>query len=97
TSLTTVSRLVAAGQGVTLMPEIAASTEGHDVSLSRFEDPEPGREIGLTVRRGSESAPWRADLIALLREARLTAGRNAGNDAQVPGADANVTSVPEQS
>lgn len=68
-SLATLTRLVASGQGVTLLPEMAAGTEGQGMRLSRFAAPEPGRSIGL-VRAGRGEAPaWFTRLAALIREA----------------------------
>ena len=68
-SLNTLTRLVASGQGVTLLPEMAAGTEGQGMRLSRFAAPEPGRTIGL-VRAGRGAAPaWFTRLAALVREA----------------------------
>ncbi len=64
TSLATVMQMVANGYGVTLLPKVAAETEGHDarVKLLRFTDPEPGRSIGLAWRRTS---PRQKDFKAL--------------------------------
>lgn len=68
-SLSTLTRLVASGQGVTLLPEMAAATEGGGMRLSRFAAPEPGRTIGL-VRAGRGEAPaWFTRLAAIAREA----------------------------
>ncbi|MEM7670139.1 MAG: LysR substrate-binding domain-containing protein [Pseudomonadota bacterium] len=68
-SLTTLSRLVAEGFGVTLMPEIAAPVEGHDLNLHRFAAPEPSRTIGLVTRTTSDGQRWVPELVALLRAA----------------------------
>ena len=73
TSLATVSRLVASGQGITLLPEIALAVEGRDVRLHRFAAPEPGRTIGLVTRRGSAEAGWVGQVAGLLSEARAIA------------------------
>jgi LysR family transcriptional regulator, hydrogen peroxide-inducible genes activator len=64
TSLATVMQMVANGYGVTLLPEVAADTEGRDarVKLLRFSAPEPARSIGLAFRRTS---PRRKDFAAL--------------------------------
>lgn len=68
-SLSTLTRLVASGQGVTLVPEMAAATEGGGMRLSRFAAPEPGRTIGL-VRAGQGEAPvWFTRLAGIIREA----------------------------
>ena len=65
TSLTTIVQLVAAGQGITLLPELAAdkAVRGDErLRLIPFAAPEPGRIIGLAWRRGS---PREADFTAL--------------------------------
>jgi LysR family hydrogen peroxide-inducible transcriptional activator len=64
TSLTTVMQMVANGYGVTLVPEVAVDAEMRDarVKLLRFNEPEPGRSIGLAWRRTS---PRRQDFEAL--------------------------------
>ncbi len=65
TSLTTILELVAAGQGVTLLPELAADTAiraDPRLRLIPFEEPQPGRMLGLAWRRGS---PRTADFLAL--------------------------------
>lgn len=65
TSLTTILQLVAAGQGITLLPELAAD-EGvradPRLRLLPFARPQPGRTIGLAWRRGS---PRQRDFEAL--------------------------------
>ena len=64
TSLTTVMQMVAAGHGVTLLPEVAIDVEVRDerVKLLRFAPPLPGRTIGLAWRRTS---PRKVDFVAL--------------------------------
>ncbi len=64
TSLATVMQMVANGYGVTLLPLVAVDAEGRDnrVKLLRFNEPEPGRNIGLAWRRTS---PRRRDFEAL--------------------------------
>lgn len=55
-SLATILQLVAAGQGITLLPELflaATSLDAGRVRLRRFTDPEPHRTIGLVWRRSS--------------------------------------------
>ena len=80
TSLATIMQMVAAGYGVTLLPEVAAEVEARDhrVKLLRFAAPEPARTIGLAFRRTS---PRRHDFVALatvVREAfRESARRSA--------------------
>jgi LysR family hydrogen peroxide-inducible transcriptional activator len=56
TSLTTILSLVAAGQGVTLLPELAADAATRSdrrLHLVPFEEPEPGRVLGVAWRKGS--------------------------------------------
>lgn len=54
-SLSTIIEMVAAGMGITLLPEICLLVEGRgrELSLMRFADPEPSRSIGLAWRRSS--------------------------------------------
>lgn len=70
-SLSTLSRLVAAGFGVTLMPEMAALSEAQaapDMRLCRFTAPEPARVIGLVRRDAGPQPDWFGDLAGLLSE-----------------------------
>jgi LysR family hydrogen peroxide-inducible transcriptional activator len=65
TSLTTILHLVAAGQGITLLPEMAADVgiaSDPRLKLIRFADPEPHRTVGLAWRR---SSPRERDFRAL--------------------------------
>jgi LysR family hydrogen peroxide-inducible transcriptional activator len=64
TSLATVMQMVASGYGVTLLPRVAVDVEVRDdrVKLLRFEEPVPGRTIGLAWRRTS---PRKTDFVAL--------------------------------
>ena len=59
TSLATLTQMVAAGRGVTLLPELAAATENRrgQLTLRRFKQPAPGRTLALLWRRGSALAP----------------------------------------
>ncbi|MBS0123010.1 LysR substrate-binding domain-containing protein [Thetidibacter halocola] len=71
-SLATLSRLVAAGFGLTLMPELAAASEraaAPGLALRRFAPPEPSRTIGLVRRAGAEAADWFTRLSETLRAA----------------------------
>ncbi len=63
-SLSTIVEMVAAGLGITLLPEICAGVEGRsrDIKMIRFVDPEPSRSIGLVWR---QSTPRRDDFLAL--------------------------------
>lgn len=69
-SLATLSRLVAAGFGLTLMPELAAYSEqaaSPEMRFRRFLKPEPSRRIGLVRRRTTQGDDWFAELEILLR------------------------------
>lgn len=71
-SLPTLSRLVAAGFGLTLMPELAARAEAQaapGLCLARFAAPEPARRIALVRRSSSRAEKWFTDLAALLARA----------------------------
>ncbi|MEJ8474646.1 LysR substrate-binding domain-containing protein [Roseibium algae] len=71
TSLATVMQMVAAGYGVTLLPEICAEVEVRDerVLLQRFQDPQPARTVGLVWRK---SSPRKQDFETLLETLRTT-------------------------
>lgn len=58
TSLATLTQMVAAGRGVTLLPELALPTENRrgQLTLRRFKQPAPGRTLALAWRRGSAVA-----------------------------------------
>jgi LysR family transcriptional regulator, hydrogen peroxide-inducible genes activator len=64
TSLTTIVEMVAAGLGITLLPEISLGTESRnrDLKVIRFAEPEPSRTLGLAWRR---SSPRHEDFKAL--------------------------------
>jgi LysR family transcriptional regulator, hydrogen peroxide-inducible genes activator len=66
TSLATVMQMVANGYGVTLVPQVALDVEVRDerIKLLRFNDPPPGRQVGLAWRRTS---PRKDDFAALGR------------------------------
>lgn len=66
TSLATVLQLVAAGQGITLVPQMAVEagiSADRRLALVRFAAPEPFRTIGLAWRKAS---PRRAHFLALV-------------------------------
>jgi LysR family hydrogen peroxide-inducible transcriptional activator len=70
-SLATLTRLVAAGFGLTLMPELAARAEvrgAPDVRLVRFAAPEPLRTICLVRRASTTGEGWFAQLAEVLTE-----------------------------
>lgn len=72
TSLSTVLQLVAAGHGITFVPEVAIDRtlrSDQRLSLMRFADPEPRRTIGVAWRKSSPRAGDFQALAELLREA----------------------------
>lgn len=74
-SLSTLSRLVAAGFGLTLMPELAALQEQRaapDMHLMRFSAPEPARQVGLVRREASEDDGWFTALATMLSNVGTT-------------------------
>jgi LysR family hydrogen peroxide-inducible transcriptional activator len=75
-SLTTIVQMVAAGLGLTLLPEIAVAAEGSrpGVRLLRFEPPEPRRVLGLAWRT---AAPRGRDVEALAEALRAMAPTRA--------------------
>lgn len=73
-SLGTLSRLVAAGFGLTLMPELAARAEQNaapGLCLHRFPGTEPSRQIGLVRRASTPEQGWFSDLEGLIRSVGL--------------------------
>ena len=90
-SLTTVSQLVAAGLGVTLLPASAVPVEVRGpLGTARFGgSPLPGRRVGMVHRRTSTRTAEYAELAEVLRQAIVSAGlpvlvEQAG-DHQIPG------------
>lgn len=72
TSLATVLRLVAAGYGVTLLPELSVAAEtGADpeIAVVRLAEPEPVRTLGLVFRATSPRGGDFEALARLIREA----------------------------
>ncbi len=80
-SIATLSRLVASGAGLTLMPECAVLSEraaSPDLSFLRLASPEPSRRIGLAHRVASRDQPW----VELLADAAGSMGRALATDAR---------------
>ena len=72
TSLSTVLQLVAAGQGVTLVPQLAVDDgllADPRLALIRFAAPEPHRTLGLAWRRNSPRGDDFRALTELIRKA----------------------------
>jgi LysR family hydrogen peroxide-inducible transcriptional activator len=68
-SLATLSRLVAAGFGLTLMPELAMRAEcaaADGLCVQRFPSPEPYRRIGLVRRDTTEATDWFEQLLEVV-------------------------------
>jgi len=68
-SLTTLVQMVAAGMGVTLIPEmaLAVETRAAQVCIQRFAAPAPQRQIGMVWRKTSPMAQALAGVAAVLR------------------------------
>lgn len=80
-TLSTVAGMVAAGHGITLLPEIclAVETKGRAISVTRFVAPEPVRTIGLAWRATSpRSADFHA-LAEMVQAARPRATEQTSN------------------
>jgi LysR family transcriptional regulator, hydrogen peroxide-inducible genes activator len=71
TSLSTLAQMVAAGAGVTLLPELALDTEARPAGLRvrRFADPAPHRTIALVWRPRSPLAAALRQIAAAMRGA----------------------------
>lgn len=69
-SLATLSRLVAAGFGLTLMPELAVKSEcdaTDGIVVQRFPDPQPARQIGLVRRPTTAGDGWFEQLAVIVK------------------------------
>lgn len=68
TSLRTIAQVVAAGRGITLLPEMAVQAENSQglLSIRRFRDPIPGRTIALVWPRHSPNRRLLRELGATL-------------------------------
>lgn len=87
TSLTTIFHLVAAGQGITLVPEMAADislVSDPRLTLIRFADPQPYRTVGLAWRRGSPRERDFRALAELLRDERVHGAGTPETAPEVP-------------
>lgn len=65
-SLSTLSRLVAAGFGLTLLPELAVTREAEGLALRRFGGREPARQVALVRRASSLDDGWFRTLAQIL-------------------------------
>jgi LysR family hydrogen peroxide-inducible transcriptional activator len=71
TSLETLRQMVAAGVGVTLLPQLAVAppvAESDDIRLIRFADPVPNREIAMFWRTTSPFGDFLTQLAELFRD-----------------------------
>jgi LysR family hydrogen peroxide-inducible transcriptional activator len=70
-SLSTIVEMVAAGYGITLLPEMCLNVEarGREIGLTRFVEPEPHRTVGLAWRATSPRAPDYRELGRLIQVA----------------------------
>ncbi|MTH99869.1 LysR substrate-binding domain-containing protein [Roseibium sp. RKSG952] len=70
-SLSTLVQMVAAGIGVTLIPEMAVPVETRcgSVCIARFAEPQPSRTIGMVWRKTSPLAPQLTEISDLVRSA----------------------------
>jgi LysR family hydrogen peroxide-inducible transcriptional activator len=75
-SLTTLVQMVAAGIGVTLIPEMAVPVETRSaaVSIARFDGREPSRTIGMVWRKSSPLARQLEEVAAIVRHAATVHG-----------------------
>lgn len=89
-SLATIVEMVAAGYGITLLPEIslAVETRGRPLKLMRFIKPEPSRMLGLAWRATSPRKSDFRELAAMVKEAAAVL---------IEGASAHVPRVEEAS
>lgn len=71
TSLETLRMMVAAGVGMTLLPNLAIqppAPSSPDVTIRRFAEPAPRRQIAMYRRRGGPYADFLSELADLLRD-----------------------------
>ncbi len=78
-SLSTLVQMVAAGIGVTLIPEMAVGIETRSaaVAVARLPSPRPARKIGMVWRKTSPIAAHLEQVAALVRKAAKDLGRRA--------------------
>lgn len=92
-SLSTIVELVAAGHGITLLPEISLGieTRGRSLNLMRFAEPEPKRQLGLVWRATSPRKSDFLELARIVREATepmIVSARKVVPPAAAPGTKA---------
>jgi LysR family hydrogen peroxide-inducible transcriptional activator len=70
TSLETLRQMVAAGHGITLLPELAAETPvgtARGLRVKPFTKPAPGRSIGIVWRKSTTRTPALEAIAATVR------------------------------
>ena len=70
TSLETLRQMVAAGHGITLLPELAAETPvgtARGLRVKPFAKPAPGRAIGAVWRKSTTRTPAIDGIVATIR------------------------------
>lgn len=80
TSMAALAQMVAAGLGVTLLPQCAESVEaapGRGIVTRRFRNPKPQRSVGLVWRKSSPHAGAYRSMAALLAKRRVVGARRA--------------------
>ncbi len=93
-SLTTIMQMVAAGHGITLLPELCAAAEvdRQRIALIQFPEEPPMRTIGLAWRRTSSRKADFAALGTLIRELRRT--EQGGENQPAPDALTDANPIP---
>lgn len=83
-SLSTIVEMVAAGYGITLLPEMCLNVEarGRDIGITRFVDPQPLRTVGLAWRATSPRADDFRELGRLIKLAWSKARTPLTEDAE---------------
>ena len=79
TSLETLRQMVAAGHGITLLPELAAETPvgtARGLRVKPFAKPAPGRTIGAVWRKSTTRTPAIDGIVATIRSAMKDGTRN---------------------
>lgn len=79
-TLSTLVQMVGAGIGVTLIPEMAVpiETRSAPVSISRFRDPQPARQIGMVWRRSNPNEPHLRRIAGVVQAAGVALRDAAG-------------------
>ena len=83
-SLSTLVQMAAAGQGVTLIPDMAVAVETRSapVAVARLGEPRPMRTVGMIWRRSSPLAPHLTKVADAVGEAAAELGLQGGSPGQ---------------